>query len=176
VVQWNGGSRTTTFVGPTQLTAAIPAADIATVIPATITVITPPPGGGTSNAAAFAVVDTTGPTITNLVSPASIGATTTCTVNFTADITDPSGVSGAFVDWLAFDQASMQFNSGSVPMTQISGTTWGGSLVVDMTFAPSSPYYGTVNWSVTAIDTLSQMSNVASVTTIDVPLFLGGCP
>ncbi|MBF8281811.1 MAG: cell surface receptor IPT/TIG domain protein [Anaerolineales bacterium] len=177
VVQWNGGSRTTTFVGPTQLTAAIPAADIAAVITATITVFTPPPGGGTSNAAAFAVVDTTGPTVTNLtVSPASIGATTTCTVNFTADITDPSGVSGAFVDWLAFDQASMQFNSGSVPMTQISGTTWGGSLVVDMTFAPSSPYYGTVNWSVTAIDTLSQMSNVASVTTIDVPLFLGGCP
>ncbi len=53
VVRWNGGARTTTFVNSTQLTAAIPASDIATAGAASVTVFTPPAGGGESNAAIF---------------------------------------------------------------------------------------------------------------------------
>ncbi len=178
VVQWNGGSRTTTFVSPTQLTAAIPAADIATVTTATITVFTSPPGGGTSNAAAFGVVDTTGPTITNLtVSPASVGNVTGCNVTFTADITDPSGVSREQVDWVATNtfSAPTPAGSGTVPMMPVSATTYNASWTVTLLGGPF-PYYGIVDWSVTAADSLGNLSTVASVTTIDVPLALGGCP
>ena len=46
-VNWNGSSRATTVSG-TQLTAAITAADIATMGAAQITVVNPAPGGGTS--------------------------------------------------------------------------------------------------------------------------------
>jgi hypothetical protein len=53
VVQWNGSNRTTTFVNSTQLTAAIPASDIAVGGTATVAVFTPAPGGGTSAAASF---------------------------------------------------------------------------------------------------------------------------
>lgn len=49
VVRWNGSPRPTTFVSNTQLTAAIPAADIATIGSALITVFNPAPGGGVSN-------------------------------------------------------------------------------------------------------------------------------
>jgi uncharacterized protein (TIGR03437 family) len=49
-VNWNGNARTTTFVSATQLTAAIPATDIAAAGTAMVTVVTPAPGGGTSNA------------------------------------------------------------------------------------------------------------------------------
>ena len=49
VVQWNGANRATTFVSGTTLTAAISAADIAASGSATVSVFTPPPGGGTSN-------------------------------------------------------------------------------------------------------------------------------
>jgi uncharacterized protein (TIGR03437 family) len=49
-VQWNGTSRATTFVSSTRLTASIPAADIAADGAASVTVVTPEPGGGTSNA------------------------------------------------------------------------------------------------------------------------------
>jgi len=52
VVQWNGSPRPTTFVSNTQLTAAIPAADIATIGSASITVFNPAPGG-VSNAVLF---------------------------------------------------------------------------------------------------------------------------
>ena len=48
VVQWNGANRTTTFVSSTHLQAAVPAADVATPGAAQVTVVNPPPGGGTS--------------------------------------------------------------------------------------------------------------------------------
>src|SRR2546428_6223613 len=50
VVRWNGADRATTFVSATQLTATIPATDIATGGTAQATVGNPAPGGGTSHA------------------------------------------------------------------------------------------------------------------------------
>jgi len=55
VVKWNGSPRTTTLVSATQLTAAIPASDIAAVGTALVTVVNPAPGGGTSNVAVFEI-------------------------------------------------------------------------------------------------------------------------
>lgn len=54
-VNWNGSGRSTTFVSATQLTAQIPATDIATAGTAAVTVVTPAPGGGTSNAQTFTI-------------------------------------------------------------------------------------------------------------------------
>jgi hypothetical protein len=48
VLQWNGSPRTTNFVSTTQLTADIPASDIAQSGTAQITVVNSAPGGGTS--------------------------------------------------------------------------------------------------------------------------------
>ncbi|MFQ3660935.1 MAG: IPT/TIG domain-containing protein, partial [Chloroflexaceae bacterium] len=50
VVRWNGANRPTTFVSATQLTATIPASDIATPGTASVTVFNPAPGGGLSEA------------------------------------------------------------------------------------------------------------------------------
>lgn len=51
----NGSNRTTSFVSANQLTAQIPASDIATAGSLTITVFNPAPGGGTSNGQALTV-------------------------------------------------------------------------------------------------------------------------
>jgi uncharacterized protein (TIGR03437 family) len=56
MVRWNGNNRTTAFVSATQLTAQIPASDLLTLGPATITVFNPAPGGGTSTAQSFNVM------------------------------------------------------------------------------------------------------------------------
>ena len=61
VVQWNGSARTTTFVSPTELQAAIPAADISLPGSPAITVATPPPGGGTSSSRILSVTPGAGP-------------------------------------------------------------------------------------------------------------------
>ncbi|MDB5742946.1 MAG: Kelch domain protein [Polaromonas sp.] len=54
-VRWNGADRPTTFVSSTQLSAAIPAGDIAAAGTAQVSVFNPAPGGGTSPALAFSV-------------------------------------------------------------------------------------------------------------------------
>jgi uncharacterized repeat protein (TIGR01451 family) len=54
-VNFGADAPVTTFVSPTQLTAAIPAGDIATAGNVNVTVTSPGPGGGTSNTVTFTV-------------------------------------------------------------------------------------------------------------------------
>lgn len=56
-VQWNGANRTTHFVSYTQLTADIPASDIAANGTSSVTVFNPTPGGGTSGSSTFTTSD-----------------------------------------------------------------------------------------------------------------------
>jgi hypothetical protein len=92
IVQWNGSSRTTSFLSSTQLTAAISAADIAAAGTASVTVVNPSPGGGTSNAQTF-MVNNPVLSITSLSPAFAIagGAAFTLTVNGTGFI-NPSTV------------------------------------------------------------------------------------
>src|SRR5205823_253917 len=55
VVQINGANRATTFVSTTQLTAAIPASDVAAAGRLSVTVVNPAPGGGVSSAITLVV-------------------------------------------------------------------------------------------------------------------------
>jgi uncharacterized protein (TIGR03437 family) len=71
VVRWNGVNRMTTFESATELNASIPATDLATVGgaggTAQVTVFTPAPGGGTSNALTFTIIpDNPKPSITSI--------------------------------------------------------------------------------------------------------------
>jgi hypothetical protein len=55
VMYWNGSNRVTTYRSATQLTAAIPAADVLSASTAVVTVLNPAPGGGASNSQTFDV-------------------------------------------------------------------------------------------------------------------------
>jgi len=54
-INWNGTALTTSYISNTQLTALVPAANIAAAGSAAVTVFTPLPGGGTSNAISFTI-------------------------------------------------------------------------------------------------------------------------
>lgn len=87
IARWEGANRTTTYISPSELEAAITTADLATPATRAITVFNPAPGGGTSAAQSFTVVNagTPPPTITSLL-PASANAGSaafTLTVNGT---------------------------------------------------------------------------------------------
>jgi hypothetical protein len=72
VVNWNGSARTTTFVSGSQVTAAISAGDIAAVGTASVTVVNPTPGGGTSNVVLLSITNpTTSVTMSLASSPAA---------------------------------------------------------------------------------------------------------
>jgi len=66
VVHFNGTSRATTFVSAQQLQAAMLATDVQTPGTFNITVVSPPPGGGTSAGAAFTVGPRPAPTIASI--------------------------------------------------------------------------------------------------------------
>jgi hypothetical protein len=55
VVHWNGSALVTTFVSASRLTASVPASDIAKASTASVTVVSPGPGGGTSNNVFFPI-------------------------------------------------------------------------------------------------------------------------
>jgi hypothetical protein len=68
-VYWNGTALATSLVSSSQLTATVPAASLAIPSSATITVLSPAPGGGTSNFQYFVVED---PVVQNYFSSRSI--------------------------------------------------------------------------------------------------------
>jgi hypothetical protein len=63
VVKWNGASRITTVVSGSEVRATINASDVATAKTASVTVVNPTPGGGTSNVVYFPVRNSS-PTVT----------------------------------------------------------------------------------------------------------------
>ena len=74
-VKWNGTALTTTYTSATQLTAAVPATNIATAGTATITVFNTTPGGGTSAGLTFTTNTATTSTNVNLAMGNPTGAT-----------------------------------------------------------------------------------------------------
>ena len=117
VVRWNGADRTTTSAAATQLTAAIPASDIAAGGTASVTVVNPGPGGGVSNAATF--------TINNPVPVlASINPTSAITGGpaFTLTVTGSNFVSGSVVRWNGADRPTSGSGTqltAAIPATDI---------------------------------------------------------
>lgn len=100
-VRWKGSDRTTTFVSATQLTATIPAADLANGGTADVTVINPAPGGGTTNAITF-TINNPAPVITSL-SPNNIASGTSA---FPVTINGTGFVPNSVVRWNGSDRAT----------------------------------------------------------------------
>ena len=124
VVRWNGTARPTTFVGATQLRAAIAAGDIASIGQSLVTVSTPAPGGGVSNALAFSA---TAPAVLGVSSTAvAPGASVTMTLT--------NGPGGA-QDWLAL-AATTAANTSYVTFTYVGAGVTTRSWTVTM---PSTP-------------------------------------
>jgi subtilisin family serine protease len=108
IVRWNGADRATTFVGATQLRAAITAADIAAIGTAQVTVFMPPPGSGTSNPLPFTITAAPPPGPTLAVSQTTVTGGAQVTVTLT------NGFGGS-TDWLAFS---------STPAPETSSLQW----------------------------------------------------
>lgn len=82
VVKWAGANRTTTYVSDTKLTAQISAADLAFAQVVSVQVVTPPPGGGSSNVVNYSIVNPA-PVLTSLTPATKVagGQSFTLTLN-----------------------------------------------------------------------------------------------
>jgi hypothetical protein len=159
-VRWNGSDRPTTFVSSTQLTATIPASDVATAGTANVTVFNPAPSGGTSNAATFTITNPS-PTITT-ISPSTAVAGSS---GFTLTITGTNFVNGSVVRWNGSDRttgfvsstrleaaipASDVATAGTANVTVFNPTPGGGtSNAATFTITNPSPTITTISPSTT---------------------------
>jgi subtilisin family serine protease len=116
VVRWNGADRATTYVSTTQVRAAIPASDLASVGTAAVTVFNPAPGGGSSTPLMFAISQ-----------PPSLSVNATSVVGGAqVTVTLANGYGGS-TDWLALASTSAS-NTSYLQWTYVgagvTGRTW----------------------------------------------------
>jgi hypothetical protein len=137
VVRWSNSALTTTYVSGTQLTAQVPAANIASAGQQTVTVINPTPGGGSSNALQYEI-DTAGsgsPAFTTNNATVPPGAS----ANY--PVTLPSGTTNVSVSCLnlpAGSSCSYSASSSSVSIST-SSTTPTGTYQVTIVFTETLP-------------------------------------
>jgi uncharacterized protein (TIGR03437 family) len=139
IVRWNGADRQTAFVNATQLTATIPASDLAAAGTANVTVFNPAPGGGASSAAVF-TINNPAPTITN-IAPTS-GATGAGALSLT--VNGAGFVGASRVRWNGAERATTLVN-GTQLTAQIPASDLASGGVASVTVFNPSPGGGVSN-------------------------------
>lgn len=107
VVNWNNSALVTTFVGGTEITAAVPTADLTGSAASLITVQNPAPGGGPSTASVTFDVDSPVATIT-AISPRYVPPGSAATITITG---------------MGFESDSVVLWNGSARATSVESTT-----------------------------------------------------
>jgi hypothetical protein len=147
-IRWNGATLATTFIGPAQLTASVPAADIASAGNADVTVVNPVPGGGTSNAATFTIngsnpvpsIASLSPTAAHSGGPA-----------FTLTVSGSNFVSASAVSWNGV-AVTTTFVSASQLTVSVPAVDLASVGTASITVVNPSPGGGTSNAAAFAID------------------------
>jgi uncharacterized protein DUF4082 len=156
IVNWNGSPRGTTYGSATQLQAAITATDLANTGTAQVSVVTPAPGGGTSNNAVFTITMTSPPPPPTAPTNLMAVAVSSSQVNLTW--TASTGGTGSLT------YAVFRCQGAGCSNFAADGTTSATSLS-DGSLAASTIY----NYQVQAVDSTgaaSGFSNTATVTTL----------
>jgi hypothetical protein len=146
-VNWNGSALATTFVSSIQLTAIVPAANVAAVGTASVTVVNPAPGGGTSNAQTF-TINPPAPVITSpTTATGQVGVAFSYTITASNSPTSynatglPSGLTVNTSTGLISGTPAVGTDAGSPYSVTISATNAGGtgSATLTLTIKPAPP-------------------------------------
>jgi YVTN family beta-propeller protein len=155
MVKFGGSAPATTFVNSTQLTAAIPAASIASTGTPAVTVTNPAPGGGTSNAINFTVTSSasTVPTI-SFLSPSCVpaGEQFVDSVDNQLTVVGQNFVPGSVVRWNGSDRPTA-FDENVVLTAQISASDIAAAGTAAVTVFNPGPGGATSNTSTFTITT-----------------------
>ena len=123
MVNFGGAAPTATFVNSTQLTAAIPAASIASTGMLAVTVTNPAPGGGTSKAIIFTITSglNSVPTI-SLLAPSCAPAEEPVQLTVVGPTPGANFVAGSVVRWNGSDRPTTSNGSINGLIAQISAS------------------------------------------------------
>ena len=182
VAQWNGSNLATTFVSATQLTALLPAANLAAAASASVTVKNPTPGGGASNALTFSVTNPI-PTLTAIAPNAALAGSGAFTLTVTGTNFQPSST----VRWNGSARTTTYVSASSltaaIPASDVAGARTvpvtvftpgpGGGETAPQTFTISNPAPTIVSISPNSATAGSSALTVAITGTNFVPASIG---
>ena len=152
LVQLNGSPRQTTYFSSTQVYAQISAADVANIGTATITVVNPAPGGGTSNALTLAISAISNPVPTLLdLDPSSAIAGDSA---FTLTVIGTKFVPGSVVLWNGSPRQTAYFGPDEL-RAQITAADVANQGTADISVFNPGPGGGTSNVKAFSITTLN---------------------
>jgi len=141
VVRWAGSNRTTTFGSSTQLLAQITAADIATAGTASVTVLNPVPGGGTSSPQTFTITaPNPSPTLSSLSPTTAVAGGAA----FTLTVTGSNFIGSSVVRWNGADRMTT-FGSAIQLQAAISASDIATQSTASVTVFNPAPGGGTSN-------------------------------
>lgn len=158
VVRWNGANRATTYVSGTQLNALIPAEDVASAGTASVTVWTPAPGGGTSNAVTYTVNPAASPPYVSGIAPQTL---TSGSSAFTLTVNGSGFKTTSVVRWKGLDRQTTFMNSfqltAAIPATDVASAGTAGVTAF-------SPCAGASNTATLVIVAPNPLPTVTSLT------------
>jgi hypothetical protein len=131
VVMFGTKAETTTLVSPMQVTAAIPATDVATAGPVNVTVVNPTPGGGPTPTSITFTVD--GFTIAGPGSAVTVKAGVTASIPITITPT-----ANGFANQVTFSVTGLPAHASLVPLSVTPGATKSTVNLMIMTTARSA--------------------------------------
>ena len=159
VVRWNGQDRVTTFVTATQLTAQIPASDVANIGTANVTVFNPAPGGGTSASQTFTIQSCNPVPSIDSVAPNTIVVNTAFRVTVNGSNFRPASV----VRWEGLNRPTTYVNetqlTAQIPVSDVTST---GTFDVNVfTPEPCGGSSSNARFSVTATNAVPMISSLS---------------
>jgi len=161
MVMWGSTALTTTYVSATQLTAQVPASLVATEGTVSVTVQTPAPGGGTSNANTF-TINALVPSISGIL-PAT---TTAGSVAFPLTVNGANFTSASTVMW-GTTSLTTQFVSATALTAQVPASLVATEGTVSVTVQTPAPGGGTSNANTFTINALvPSIGSIAPVSTV----------
>jgi YVTN family beta-propeller protein len=148
MVNFGGSAPATTFVSSTQLTAAIPAASIASTGTPAVTVTNPAPGGGTSKAINFAITSGVNPVPTiNYLYPNCAPPGSVSSFAGGLQVEGQNFVASSVVRWNGSDQPTTlsPYGEGQVVIAQISASDIAAAGTAEVTVFNPGPGGGSSN-------------------------------
>ena len=151
-INWNGTPLTTVFINTLQLTASVSNALVATAGTAPVTVITPAPGGGTSNALPFTITAVGNNPVPTLVS-ISPSAITAGAATFTLTVTGSNFINTSTVKWNG-SPLTTTYTSGTQLTATVNSSlvaTAGTAAVTVFTTVPGGGTSGIINFTINPV-------------------------
>ncbi len=160
VLNWNGAPLPTTLLSPNQLSASVPASDLAQPGIVALTVTNPAPGGGTSSAQTFQVIANNPVPGLTLISPSSVNAGS---IALSVTLSGTNFLSGSTVAW-----NGQPLTTQYVSATQLIATVPASDLAIPIsaliTVSNPAPGGGTSTglvFSVNAVNPAPTLSSIA---------------